>query len=609
MLDEQPKKKSLSEIGHLFLSSVRENTAAGPGGLPRPRRVPPAATAGLVNPGSGDPEAGGADDSDAARQSRGETETPRNAAPNVSLDLTPEEFARAFGGQAGGPDRPVDRFEKELMNNLLDTPRISPAEPERPEIAPVSVLLAHHFGERSGERARRYARHLASDGSRVGLIEADDSGWRVSCFDVGDTGDESSGQASPLVVTSAAAAGWALQELAWDVEHWLLLAAAPAAGAATAALRQSDQWVLLCTCDHDAVVSGYRSIKGLVIEPRPKLSLALLDAAEPTEAAKVHKKIASVCEQFLHWPVSAEPTVGPGDGVVENAVLVADLKTLGAAASWTVLEEFVRSARSPGGGESSVGAAAVEHTPPPASKPAVQSIVSITEAMMHTTSTSAATCGSTETAKRWSTDVVLPPAGSSAPSSAASSTCISFTETPGPVVPAVASAAPVAPLTKVMAANAASSQSLADTTEVVSEVAEMAAGQTTEAAVLAAVLGKPNAGLVACPVRPPSCPEAMLAVDRDRRLVLLAVARQGLAELKPIGQAMRWVTENRPLLSMALPQFAVNPDAAPALRLLVDHNDAAADGLEPIVAAGNVTVQTYRKIRWGGRIGLLLEAA
>ncbi len=69
------------------------------------------------------------------------------------------------------------------------------------------------------------------------------------------------------------------------------------------------------------------------------------------------------------------------------------------------------------------------------------------------------------------------------------------------------------------------------------------------------------------------------------------------------------MTENRPLLGMALPQFAIDAAAAPRLRLVVDRADAGADLLLPMSENANVTVQTYRKLRWGGRVGLLLEAA
>ena len=45
------------------------------------------------------------------------------------------------------------------------------------------------------------------------------------------------------------------------------------------------------------------------------------------------------------------------------------------------------------------------------------------------------------------------------------------------------------------------------------------------------------------------------------------------------------------------------------LRLLVDHSDLSADALQPVLQSGSVTVQSYRKLRWGGRTGLLLDAA
>ena len=105
------------------------------------------------------------------------------------------------------------------------------------------------------------------------------------------------------------------------------------------------------------------------------------------------------------------------------------------------------------------------------------------------------------------------------------------------------------------------------------------------------------------------CASARLAIGRDRRVVLLAVAREGLSELRSIGQAYRWLVENRGLIGMAVPQLAIDADQAPALRLLVDHADVSADLLQPILHSGHVTVQAYRKLRWGGRTGLLLDAA
>ena len=40
-----------------------------------------------------------------------------------------------------------------------------------------------------------------------------------------------------------------------------------------------------------------------------------------------------------------------------------------------------------------------------------------------------------------------------------------------------------------------------------------------------------------------------------------------------------------------------------------DGHDLSADLLQPVLQSDHVTVQSYRKLRWGGRTGLLLEAA
>jgi hypothetical protein len=105
------------------------------------------------------------------------------------------------------------------------------------------------------------------------------------------------------------------------------------------------------------------------------------------------------------------------------------------------------------------------------------------------------------------------------------------------------------------------------------------------------------------------CAGARLAITRDRRIVLMAIASEGLADLRSIGQAYRWVSENRALITMALPQFAIETGRLPLLRLLVDHVDMSADVLQPILQVDHVTIQCYRRVRWGEKTGLFLEAA
>jgi hypothetical protein len=126
--------------------------------------------------------------------------------------------------------------------------------------------------------------------------------------------------------------------------------------------------------------------------------------------------------------------------------------------------------------------------------------------------------------------------------------------------------------------------------------------------VVSAVIRAGN-DLIESPIKAPAHNDATIAVSRDHRLVLLAVTRPGLGELRTIAQAYRWMTENRALIAMAIPQFSIDIHALPRLELLVDHNDIAAEVLQPLMSTGNVTIQGYRKLRWGEKTGLLLEAA
>ena len=146
--------------------------------------------------------------------------------------------------------------------------------------------------------------------------------------------------------------------------------------------------------------------------------------------------------------------------------------------------------------------------------------------------------------------------------------------------------------------------------ESISEVIDLPA-DASERSILDAVVrqGGADGRWVLCPIHPPMCPEALLAVERDQRLILLAVAGRGLGQLLSIGQALRWMAENTELLRMALPQLAIDSAAAPCVRVFVDHSDLSADVLQPLLQSGTVTVQAYRRIKWGPKTGLLLEAA
>jgi hypothetical protein len=203
----------------------------------------------------------------------------------------------------------------------------------------------------------------------------------------------------------------------------------------------------------------------------------------------------------------------------------------------------------------------------------------------------------------WASKVSTPPAGSRVgPAPRAAADFVIPTELP--VMPAASTpiSQPSMPWTDQPSTPAGSS-----TRE--TEVIELPSSDAPPEAILAAVLHQPDSGLAACPLRPPMCPEARLAVARDRTLVLMAVARQGLGDLRAIGQAYQWLVENRVLIGMAIPQFALDPNLAPKLRLLVDQADVSAAALQPLMRTSHITLQAYRRLRWGGKSGLLLEAA
>ena len=141
------------------------------------------------------------------------------------------------------------------------------------------------------------------------------------------------------------------------------------------------------------------------------------------------------------------------------------------------------------------------------------------------------------------------------------------------------------------------------------DVIDLPEGTATPSAIVGAVLRGGANQLIECPVKPPMCPDATLAVGRDHRLTLLAVARQGLSDLRAIAQAYQWLVQNRGLVAMAVPQFAIDAHQLPRLELLIDQTDMSAEILQPMLQSTNVTVTAYRKLRWAGRTGLLLNAA
>src|SRR5688572_14140149 len=121
MSDHEPNpdaKKTLSEISHLFLSSIREKQTNG---APRPMRKGP----GPVAP----------EGNDAKPQAAGrEQPAPRT---DQSIDLTPEEFAQVYGGASHSE------------------PTEDAAEDVAPQKrAPVSAVIASHLNGKQFDRVK-----------------------------------------------------------------------------------------------------------------------------------------------------------------------------------------------------------------------------------------------------------------------------------------------------------------------------------------------------------------------------------------------------------------------------------------------------------------------
>lgn len=491
MSDSPKPNRSLSEISHLFLSSVRDRQT---GGAAKPQRIPPGQRVNL----------------------------PRN--PEV--DLTPEEVA-----------------------HVTDEPTMD----EDSQVAPCSAIVTGYLNGSMLDRARQYASSLCTRVGRVGLILLDVCEFRVLLF-------EHNPHAAQITAAEPMTQGFdgrrmseALEELAWDVDRWLVLMPNLRSPEARTLLKQLPHWVLLSTCDHDGVVAGYRTLKGLSELGTPATSLALLDAPGESEAQKAFRKLRGVTQQFLKWELDEDEPVSVAPNVAEHLVIgfcgSHDKAQLATAPQWEIVLRFVSRAR------------ALETAVP--EQPVIEP--QLPQPPKHVA------------------DIRIEESAVASPKPTM--------ETPEPMM-------------SIPAAIPMHATSAADP-----EVFELPKGDTSPSGITGTVLSSRAGELIECPVKPPMCPDARLAVRRDKRLVLIAVARQGLSDLRAIGQAFQWLLQNRPLLCMAMPQLTIDAHQMPQLELIVDHQDMSADILQPMLQSGHVTVQAYRKLRWGAKTGLLLDAA
>lgn len=582
------QRRPLSEIGHLFLSSVRDRQTNG---AQRPKRIPP-----------------------------GGPRLPSNAdkQPAHSLDMTPEEFAAAYG-----------------LNDTTAHPLDDELEPRGVSRKPLTAVISSHLNGHQVDRVRQYAAHLAQAGERVGLIIVDASELRLISYEPTDAPDEVEPAPRTVHTLDARRMEEALVELSYDVDRWLLLMPCLRGTEARALLKLARHWVLLTTCDHDGVVSSYRTLKGLLdvvtahgaakqAARQPRLTVSLLDAPGEAHATKLSRKLAGVCRQFLHWSLTPEPPTGAAPEVAEHPVLwcraTADKAQLAAAPQWHVVSDFLsKHATEPAvslGDDAdpadSLASDATEPTDARGGGAASMQFDQTDHAQHDEEELAAAIDGAPGDDEM----VAKPQAASHAnhdhnPHRAGAIEMV-VPERPHEDDAMPSAAAPVPPA----AAHAPSPMPMPTPMSIPMHIAandpeqviDLPAGAVGATAIAQAVI-RGGSDLVETAIRAPMCDGAVVCVSRDRRLVLLAAASAGLGELRQIAQAYRWLCDSKQLITMALPQMALSPDAAPQLRLLVDHADLSNGILQPLLTNQNSTVQAYRRLKWGGRTGLLLEAA
>ena len=498
-------------------------------------------------------------------------------------------FLSSLRQQAGGPDRarPVRIPPGGMKPADLPTPA-----GELPEVSPTrkrvtAVFGAHLNGGNLVESTLAYAASLASEGSRVGIAWLDASEFRIQLIECGiaePSADdpEVNEQLDDRQMTDG------LHELNHDVDRWLLVVADPRRPEARELMTRCDDWTMVGTCDHDGIVGGYRTLKGMAESAgRSPLAIAFTDALDDDQATRAFAKLAGVCRQFLDWDVTQEVLASDVEDAHAQTVLWCrgshDKGQLANAPQWRVMQQFLELT------PDAAADAAHYGTADDAGDDAIEQSL---RAELSETQTTDGTDAMIKT-----------PSFSTTESSFAANQPMSIPPLARPMAPAaVESSSPpaMAAMSPMSIAPAAAPMTIDATNDVI----ELPEG----ASVLSVVL-KGGSGLLATPITPPMCPSATLAVGRDRGLVLVAEAGSGLAGMEAIAAAVRWLDDSKQLIVMAMPQLAIDAAVATRVELLIDHADRSAEGLRPLLGNSRITIRTYRKLRWAGRTGLLLDAA
>jgi hypothetical protein len=512
------------------------------------------------------------------------------------------------------PHRPLSEISHLFLSSIRETAgenrsrpvRLPPGADRNTEPKPtpdvgetqrrrVTAVIGAHLNGDLLDRAGQFASRLASSGERVGLIYLDSSEVRLQIADNEPAGDDLNDVCETIDTRHLSET---MLELNHDIGRWLLVLADPRKPEARTLLHRVDDWLLLSTCDHDGVVSGYRTLKGLAEGPKEPLSIALVDAPSTDQADRVFNKLAGVCRQFLDWDVRFEGTASTD---VERSVVTVlwsrcarDKAQLATAPHWRAVDDFLQLPPDARADEAHYGTAyssfeseaAFESEPQTepmkANEPAsvvdphvVEVLEARAVAMKPMNAMKSINLNSAEPV------MTIKPTNNSEPRSTDSAYDTH-------AAPAMFPAA---------------SQSTATVADY-SDVIDLPEGVS----VLSAVM-RQGGDLLATPLSAPMCPGATVAVGRDRGVVLVAQAGTGLSGMDAIAAAIRWLDDSKQLIAMAMPQLSIEASIPSRVYLLIDHADHTADGIKPLLGNSRITIRSYRKLRWAGRTGLLLDAA
>lgn len=533
-LQQPHQRRDLSEISYLFLSSVRDRQT---GAAPRPIRKPPIVQRQI---------------SDAEPHFDPHPPVPA-VHPQVSVDMTPHEFEQMCRGNLPEPSTDSDLHR-----------------------TPILAVLASHLGQSCFDQVKTYARCMASDNRRIGLIELTASSLRLWCIESSLGSQEPASSEPPQQVSQPQQISQALDELNWDVQQWLLFIHEAQPQQMDALLKQIDHWTILTSADHDSIVASYRALKGLQSHRPQSLTVAVLGCQTPAEADRVSARLAAVTEQFLRWTPTRTQFIPADSAASDYPVLTYD------------------------------DAPAHPHNPDaaPANLPPHWQVVS---SFLH------AATDETSPVTQDAPDPLPLHSHTAQAASAEPSTLHPFTDP----TPAAQAESPFHQPIR-LAANTNSvdtdhpAPSPHPTRTVFADVIDLPDADTSLTGLLPAIINHPSSDLTACDIPLPEkmTASARLAVDTQGGLIMLAALQNGLTSLDHAAHAYQWLIDNRRLIALAAGRLGIDCDIPPQLRLYIDWaTQPSQSSSQSLLHASGVSLHCYRLLTWHGRTGILLDAA